>query len=303
MAGEGSLPAALLPDLQSPEFPVREEAFARLMAWARENPEQALSDLPREHPDPEIAHRLGEIRRHVEFSGNPLWKGALATAGDTPELRGAIEALVGAPSAATVAGLSQAAGPQARLFWRVLAAQLDHPDHEVCTAAIRELVRLQAIEAGPEISRLLADGKHPRARHSAAAALGQLRCVEAVPLLVESLKMDRSTRSAARQALFTIADPSAPPLIAALLDDPVDDIRREAIGLLNQLKSADPAAVSAVAACLESGDEGMQFAAAGFLSRMAGLDCNPLCPVKERVQLARDWWNVHKSDPEFAPGK
>ncbi len=303
LAGEERLPDALLAGLESPEFAVREEAFGWLMAWARENPERALADLPREHPDPEIAHRLGEIRRHLEFPLDPLWREALAAVGDTPDMRRAIGAFVELPSAGTIQDLARAAGPHARLFWRLLASKLDHPDHSISVRVINELVRLQAAEAGPEIARYLLEGKHPKARHAAADALGLLRCTEAIPALVESLKMDRSTRSAARQALFTMNDPSALPLLARLLGDPCLDARREALGLLNQLKADDPAIVPAVAACLDDKDDGIRSAAAEFLIRVAGENRGQAPGFKERVRRARNWWDAHKDDPEFAPGK
>lgn len=281
---------AALAALEDPDFEARAEAYERLLGWAERCPEEVLKSIPDAHADPEVEHRLDEVRRRIRFFADPSWKEALAAAGDTPQLRDALAALAGSPSAETIAGLTRAAGRHAPLFWRAYAAHLEHPDHQIRMLVLRELGRIGAVEAGPRIVQALAEDKHPRVRPEAAEALGRMRYGKAVPQLVECLRTDRRTSSAAHQAIAHIGDPSAIPLLVELLDDPLEDLRKDALRLLDGLSAADLAIAPFAAVCLDDPDEKMSACAVSLLSRIAGEDWLTGRRPEKRLQLAKEWW-------------
>lgn len=288
-------------DLEDPSFEVRERAFARLMEWTDRFPEDLLAAIPRDPADPEAAFRCRQIRERIAFDGNPLWKEAFAATGKTPEVRRALEALAASPCASSMKELTRAAGPRATLFWRAIAAHLDHPGVAVRMAAIQELSRLGAPEAATRLIRVLSEDKHPRVRREAAESLGRMRCREAVPGLVECMK-EKHVRGTAQVALSRIGDLMTASHLPSLLADPRADVRKCALELLNRMEIADPAIAPAVAECLADPDGGNQYGAFQYLERVAGEDWQQ-APLRKRVQLARDWWAAHRDEPRFKKGE
>jgi HEAT repeat protein len=121
---------------------------------------------------------------------------------------------------------------------RFLIRALSDPEHR--RAAARFLADLGAIEAIPEIERLL-DASDAGVRRTASRTLGQLRAVAALPKLreVAADDVDPVTRSWAIAALGAIGGEHAVGDIAVFLNDPDWFVRRAAAFSLGVLGAAE----------------------------------------------------------------
>jgi len=124
-----------------------------------------------------------------------------------------------------------------------LLRALTDPDHR--STAARYLGQLQAVEATPQLIRLLDADQHD-VRTAVVQALGELRAVDAVPQLIEVAAHDRSDviRSYAIGALGRIGDPRARHVLNGLLGDPEVWLRRGATSALEQV--GDPLSIDLI---------------------------------------------------------
>jgi HEAT repeat protein len=123
-----------------------------------------------------------------------------------------------------------------------------------------------------ELSRLAAEEGTPQ-RAMAAAALGELKAVTAVPALIEALSdRDKYTAILTANALAKIgADAQAAvPRLTGLLDQPDKDVRRSAVQALGAIGAAAADAVPGITRQLQSSDRRLKDAAVLALDRIGG---------------------------------
>lgn len=140
---------------------------------------------------------------------------------------------------------------------------------------------------------------HEQVVAAAAQMLGDHREASAAKPLASLLEhASVGVRFTALQALEKIGAKEAAPQVAACLRDPEPGIRSFALGWLGKHGGKEHAA--AVAELLEDPDLSVQANAIAVLGKRVGRDFGR---GPGAVDAACDWWDKHKSDPEYAPRK
>ncbi|MDQ7779213.1 MAG: HEAT repeat domain-containing protein [Planctomycetota bacterium] len=127
-------------------------------------------------------------------------------------------------------------------------------------------------------------------RCTAIRKLARLRCMEAVPVIVDALAdKNEQVRALAVDALGTLADPATIPKIGALTSDPSSRVAVSALRALGQFTPRD--AVPYLIDSLNAAYEGVRYQAAQVLSELTGFDFGFRAEgtSAEREQAARHW--------------
>jgi len=125
---------------------------------------------------------------------------------------------------------------------RLTVARSKNEDPQERAAAAKELGRIGARKAIPDLVRLIVD-EHQEVRVNAITSLAWMRAKEAVPALLEaSDSPDRWVRRRATQALGQIGDRQAVPKLIGLLGDADPAVKKNAVLALGWLRERTAAA-------------------------------------------------------------
>jgi HEAT repeat protein len=117
-----------------------------------------------------------------------------------------------------------------------------YESYEVRVRAAEALGRIGGETAVNALIARLADEQETSVGEAICRALGALRDVRAIPVLLGQLKVDGKTKVGAITALGDIGDAKVVPEILPLLEERDNDLRAEAVKALGKLGSADAAA-------------------------------------------------------------
>lgn len=254
--------ASALSDLAAPDYETREAAYRSLLEEGGKDPDRVLALLPEHSDDMEAQSRVEELRealRHVRLLNRMGLR--------DPPVRDLAEAFLESPSDASLIALLQklGKGPEAAC---ALAPLLEHPDPIVRAASAGQLGLLPDPALAPLLHPLLSDGD-PGVRRTAAQSLRFLGNPASIPPLLKRALDERETREVRATAFYALGRLRSREALPLLLDClKAGDLRKEAAGALGMLGA--PEGIDALAALLDDPVEEMRFTAALSLERVAG---------------------------------